>query len=248
MLLLIMVIAFLVSPGVLGVLMSRKMKLLQKPFRITYTQVLVSTLVFGILYAGLKRYGIVREGFQFRSSSEQPAGDFQETTCGGPQGTKCELARKGSNTLSGRVRYGLCNKNSNKPGFTCYDSLDTYNATNWANGTIVPREQQPGSTPSAAELAFRQNEDEKRARKQKEMNDAAKINTDEYMRNQALLLKDPEIQAFIKRNYKKPYSSLGPIIREASFKIKNAFTIPARGLRRVPIDEAAYKAYIATLS
>jgi hypothetical protein len=143
MLLFLIVIAFLVSPGVLTALLSRKVKL-RKAFAVSYTQVLVATAVFGILYAVLKRYGLVREGFQYRGDIGGPAGDFQATSCGGPEGTKCTLAPKGSNRLSSTLRYGACEKNSNKPGFTCYDSLDTYNATNWTEGKLVPEEKQPG--------------------------------------------------------------------------------------------------------
>ena len=143
MFLFLVVLAFLVSPGVLTALLSRKVTL-RKAFSVSYKEVLVATAVFGILYAVLKRYGLVREGFQYMSGSEKPAGDFQATPCGGPAGTKCKLARKGSNTISAAIRYGACEKNSNTPGFTCYDNLDTYNATNWADGKLVPDEQQPG--------------------------------------------------------------------------------------------------------
>jgi hypothetical protein len=140
MFLFLVVLAFLVSPGVLTALLSRKVNV-RKAFAVSYTQVVISTVMFGILYAVLKRYGLVREGFQYRSSSEQPVGGYMETSCKGPAGTKCKLASKGSS----KERYGECIKNSNnKPGFTCYDSLDTYNATNWTEGNLVPEEKQPG--------------------------------------------------------------------------------------------------------
>ncbi len=139
MFLFLILLAFLVSPGVMAALLSRKV-VLRKAVSVSYKEVLVATVVFGILYTVLKRVGLVREGFQYRSGSEQPAPDYMEKSCEGPTGTKCKLASKGSS----KERYGECIMNSNKSGFTCINSLDRYNATNWTEGKLIAREQQPG--------------------------------------------------------------------------------------------------------
>jgi hypothetical protein len=249
---------FVFTPGVIGALFSKKVNI-TKPFKLSYKEVVVSSVLFGITYTVLRRYfGAYIEGFY------QYQNKFLETSCDITRGPKCFL-KPNTTAASGNLakdfyKLGQCTQTGNT--YTCMDNLDIYNST-YSLNKIVPPNEQPrydsGNTDAETKRKA-QAENDFIIQQQKIQEEVAK-KEEARKQTEAALLKDKDIQAFIRRTYKdkktnklNEYTYVSSVAQQQLSANRNAINKKiADAMRkkpddaRPPISEEAYNAYVKTL-